>query len=470
MRHQILLRFPIPLRFTILLRFAFLLLTGCFAAGAARAQYGPDIAARASFENPSPWSVHFQLTAVDMGHFAFPAKYTGPNSMVDTPEHNVTSLTTSFFLGRKLWKGAAVYFNPEVSGGRGLSHATGMAGFPNGETFRIGDPSPAVYTARLFLQQNIPLGHTGYIVQEDDVNQVRDSIPIQRLTLSAGKFSLDDFFDDNQFSHDARGQFLNWSLMSNGAWDYPANTRGYTVGLVAELFLKGFAVRGSIAQEPRQANGPDMDQDIFKYHGLSLEAEKPIHIGGQQGTIRLLGFFNATRAIAYSQVLQEVKEGDSSNVGVFSGATLSHEQGNKYGWGLSANQNITDNVGVFVRASWNDGKTGTWAFTEIDQSASAGIQFLGKLWKRPYDVVGGAYVVNGISSGHQAYLKAGLTGFMLGDGNLNYGHEGVMEVYYLARLFPHVFLSADYQWAHNPGYNRDRGPVNIYAFRGHIEF
>lgn len=436
----------------------------------ARAQYNPDIAARASFANPSPWSVHFQLTAIDMGHFAFPAKYSGPNSMVDTPEHNVTSLTTSFFLGRKLWKGAAAYFNPEVSGGRGLSHATGMAGFPNGETFRIGDPSPVIYTARLFLQQNIPLGHTGYIIQDDDVNQVRDSIPIQRLTISAGKFSLDDFFDDNEFSHDARSQFLNWSLMSNGAWDYPANTRGYTFGLVAELFLKGFAVRGSIAMEPRQANGPDMDQDILKYHGLTLEVEKPLTIGGQPGTVRLLGFYNLTRAVGYNEFLQQAKQGDSTNVGVFTGETLSHEHGGKYGWGLSANQHISDNVGVFVRASWNDGKTNTWAFTEIDNSVSAGLQLFGRLWKRPYDVLGAAGVLNGISSGHQAFLKAGFTGFMIGDGNLDYGHEGVLEAYYLCRLFPHVFLSADYQWAHNPAYNKDRGPVNIYAFRGHIEF
>lgn len=435
-----------------------------------RAQYNPDIAARASFANPSPWSVHFQLTAIDMGHFAFPAAYSGPNSMVDTPEHNVTSLTTSFFLGRKLWKGAAIYFNPEVSGGRGLSHATGMAGFPNGETFRIGDPAPAIYTARLFFQQNIPLGHTGYIIQEDDVNQVRDSIPIQRLTLSVGKFSLDDFFDDNEFSHDARSQFLNWSLMSNGAWDYPANTRGYTFGLVAEFFLKGFAVRGSIAAEPRQANGPDMDQNIGKYHGLTLEAEKPISIGGQPGTIRVLGFTNLTRAVGYNEFLQQAKQGDSSNAGVFTGETLSHEHGAKSGWGLSANQHISDNVGVFVRASWNDGRTNTWAFTEIDHSVSAGLQLFGKLWKRPYDVFGAAGVLNGISAGHQAFLKAGFTGFMIGDGNLNYGHEGVFEAYYLCRLFPHVFLSADYQWAHNPAYNKDRGPVNIYAFRGHIEF
>src|SRR6202012_1189831 len=167
-----------------------LLLISCIPVLAVRAQYNPDIAARASFANPSPWSVHFQLTAIDMGHFAFPAAYSGPNSMVDTPEHNVTSLTTSFFLGRKLWKGAAAYFNPEVSGGRGLSHATGMAGFPNGETFRIGNPAPVFYTARLYVQQNIPLGHGGYTFATDDVNQVGDLVPVRRLTISLGKFSL----------------------------------------------------------------------------------------------------------------------------------------------------------------------------------------------------------------------------------------------------------------------------------------
>jgi len=435
------------------------------------AQVNPDIAARASFAKPDPWSVHFQLTVVSQGHFAFPAAYSGKNSMVDTAEKDVTSLTTSFFLGRKLWKGAAVYFNPEVSGGKGLSGATGMAGFPNGETFRIGNPAPAFYTARAFFQQNIPLGrHTAYVYVNDDVNQVSDSVPIQRLTLSGGKFSLDDFFDDNLFSHDARSQFLNWSLMSNGAWDYPANTRGYTQGVVVELFEPTWAVRGSIVQEPRQANGPDLDENIFKYHGITLEGEKSYKIGLQSGTVRILGFYNLTRAPTYEKVVQQVKAGDSSLVDIFNGSELSQEHGAKYGWGISANQNITRDLGVFFRASWNDGKTATWAFTEIDQSISAGLSLTGTSWKRPDDHMGGAFVINGISSGHQDFLKAGLNGFMIGDGNLNYGHEGIAEFYYSAKLFDHTYLSADYQFAHNPAYNKDRGPINIYGFRVHIEF
>jgi high affinity Mn2+ porin len=419
---------------------------------------------------PNPWSVHFQLTVVSMGHFAFPATYSGKNSMVDTVEKNVTSLTSTVFLGRKLWRGAAIYFNPEISGGRGLSDATGMAGFPNGETFRIGNPAPAFYTARLYIQQTIPLGHTAYTYAADDVNQVGDSVPIRRITLSLGKFSLDDFYDDNPFSHDPRGQFLNWSLMSNGAWDYPANTRGYTQGLVAELFEPTWAIRASAVMEPRQANGPDLDNNIFDYHGLTLEAEKSFTIGSQPGTVRALGFYNLTRAPTYAKVVQEVKAGDSSLVGIFSGAALSHDHGAKYGWGISANQNITRDLGLFLRASWNDGKTATWAFTEIDQSISAGLQLAGKPWHRPEDHLGGAFVLNGISSGHQAFLKAGLNGFMVGDGNLTYGHEGIAEVYYAAKLFPHTYLTADYQFCNSPGYNKDRGPINIYAIRAHIEF
>lgn len=434
------------------------------------AQIDPNIASRGSFANPDPWSVHFQLTVVSMGHGDFPAAYSGRNSMVDTTEKDVTSLTTSFFLGRKLWKGAAAYFNPEVSGGKGLSGATGMAGFPNGETFRIGNPAPVYYTARLFIQQNIPLGHTGYTFVSDDVNQVSDSVPISRLTISAGKFSLDDFFDDNLYSHDPRSQFLNWSLMSNGAWDYPANTRGYTQGGVIELFEPTWAARFSITQVPRQANGPDLDENIFMYHGMTLEVEKSFKLFGQPGTIRALGFTNLTRAPSYAKVLQEVKEGDSSLVNIFDGTQLSHEHGSKSGWGISANQGLTNDLGLFLRASWNDGKTATWAFTEIDQSVSGGLVLAGTSWKRPDDRLGGAYVVNGISSGHQAYLNAGLYGFMIGDGKLDYAHEGILELYYSAKLFAHAYLTGDYQLAHNPGYNKDRGPVNIYAFRVHIEF
>ena len=161
---------------------------------------------------------------------AFHAAYSGQNSLADTVESNALSLTTTLFIGRKLWKGAAFYFNPEIAGGEGFSGAKGIAGFTNGETFRIGDPTPTLYTARAYLQQQIPLKGSSYKDVDDDINQVAGKVPTSYINISAGKFAISDFFDDNKFSHDPRTQFLNWSLMSNGAWDYPANTRGYTIG------------------------------------------------------------------------------------------------------------------------------------------------------------------------------------------------------------------------------------------------
>lgn len=417
------------------------------------------------------WSMHFQLTAVSQSHPSFHARYSGPNSLADTSEKGILSVTTTLFAGRKLWKNAAFYFNPEIAGGAGLSGARGVAGFVNGETFRIGNPSPALYVARAYLQQHFALANAKYEQVADDVNQVAALVPDRRITISAGKFAISDFYDDNAYSHDPRSQFLNWSLMSNGAWDYPANTRGYTVGLVAELVEPGWAIRLSGVQVPKKANGPDLDGKIFRANGETLELEKSYHIHQLPGTVRLLGFFNNTQAVGYRNVIDQTKAGDSTNVPVFTGdADLQHYGGSKYGWGISANQDLSKNIGAFFRASWNDGKSSTWAFTEIDRSISGGVHITGDWWKRKDDHIGAAVVVNGISKAHQAFLASGLHGFIIGDGALNYGTEDVFEFYYSALLFPHIIFSADYQFVNNPAYNKDRGPVHVFAIRGHIEF
>ncbi|RFM25624.1 carbohydrate porin [Deminuibacter soli] len=417
------------------------------------------------------WTMHFQLTAVSQSHPSFKAQYSGPNSLVDSAEKGLLSVTTTLFAGKRLWKNAAVYFNPEIAGGSGMSGAKGIAGFPNGETFRIGNPAPALYVARAYLQQHIALANATYVQANDDINQVQAMIPDRRITISAGKFAISDFYDDNAFSHDPRTQFLNWSLMSNGAWDYPANTRGYTVGLVAELIQPGWAIRLSGVQVPKKANGPELDGKIFKANGETLEFEKSYTLGKRAGTVRLLGFFNTTQAPGYRATIKQTQQGDSTNVPVFTGdADLQHYGGSKWGWGVNANQDISDNTGVFFRASWNDGKTATWAFTEIDRSISGGIHINGNGWKRPNDHIGAAIVVNGISKDHRDFLASGLHGFIIGDGQLNYGSENIAEVYYAAQLFKHVIFSGDYQFVSHPAYNKDRGPVHVFAIRGHIEF
>jgi high affinity Mn2+ porin len=216
------------------------------------------------------WTNHFQMTVIAQKHSGFKSLYSGNNSLADTVEPTATSITTTLFLGRKLWQGAAFYFNPEVSGGNGLSFAEGVAGALNGETYRVGAVAPRVFIARAYLQQHIPIGNTTYEYAADDVNQVAGKIPTSRITISAGKFAISDFYDKNAYSKDARSQFFNWSLWSNGAWDYPANTRGYTTGLVAELIKPKWAIRLSSVAVPRIANFNLMEYNIQKRLNLNI--------------------------------------------------------------------------------------------------------------------------------------------------------------------------------------------------------
>lgn len=422
-------------------------------------------------DSSAKWTTHFQLTVIDQWHSGFHAAYSGANSLVDTVEPGAVSITTTLFLGRKLWKNAAVYINPELSGGRGLSYAVGVAGALNGETYRIGNPEPQLNLSRAYLQQNIPLGNTGYEAVADGANQVAGTIPSNRITISAGKFSMSDFYDRNRYSHDPRSQFFNWSLMSNGAWDYPADTKGYTTGLVVELFQPKWAIRISSVAVPVIANHPEMEYVFGKAHSETVEFERKTNINNRTGMIRLLYSYTASRAPSYEAGLSALKTGDTTLLKVISGnAEGSAYGGNKTGLYLNMEQELTDNIGVFARAGWNDGKHVTWAFTEIDQTIQAGLSFKGAPWKRKDDVAGIAAVVNGISADHRAFLKAGGYGFIIGDGALNYGHEAIIETYYNARVFDNIWVTFDYQFVNNPAYNKDRGPVHVFGIRTHVEF
>ena len=432
------------------------------------------IAIAATAQSPdsnAKWTYHFQLTAINQGHLSFTAKYSGQNSLMSTAESNYLSVTSTLFIGRKLWKNASLYWNEEIAGGQGVSSARGVAGFVNGETFRIGSPAPALYLARLYLRQSFHLKKKVYEKTDDGANQLEGYEPTSRITITAGKFGLADFFDLNKYSHDPRSQFMNWSLMSNGAWDYPANTRGYTTGIVVALVKPSWALRISGVVEPKKANGLVMDYNITKSHGLTFEIEKRWK-GNNPGIVRLLAFDNTTQAPTYSTTLQQVKNGDSSSVDVYTGQKeWKIYGGKKYGFGINSEQQIAKDAGLFLKAGWNDGKTATWAFTEIDRSVSGGISIIGEKWKRKDDVIGVAEVINGISKSHRNFLNAGLYGFIIGDGKLtNYGVEAITEIYYNAQLTKSFFISGDYQFVQNPAYNKDRGPVHVFAVRAHLEF
>lgn len=407
------------------------------------------------------YNFHFQQTVITQYHPAFQALYTGFNSL-HTGEETQSSLTTTAFFGLILWKGASLYINPELAGGSGFSQARGIAGFTNGETFRIGSPAPAIYLARGYLQQIFALSKN-YTYTEDGLNQIREKNYEKQIRWIAGKYSVADFFDCNPLSHDPRSEFMNWALMSNGAWDYPANTRGYTVGSMLEYTSQRIEARVSFNLEPVYANGPTLDWNIDKALASTGELQFNYKFGKRNGNIKLLGFYNKAAMGSYTLA---VLQPDSTDIT----ATRKYSR-NKYGWGINIEQELNDWIGAFARIGWNDGKNETWAFTEIDQSAQLGFVFNGKKWKRKYDRLGIAGVVNGISIYHQAYLKKGGYGFIIGDGNLNYAPECIGEIYYnlsLPKLS--LTLTPDYQFVLNPAYNSDRGPVHVFSIRVHVQF
>lgn len=431
-----------------------------------QAQAKPEPPSDNLWTNPTGWSLHFQQTIIRQWHANLHSPYSGPNSLQDR-ESAKTSLTSTAFVGRRLWSGASVYCNPEVAGGSGLSGAFGIAGFPNGETFRIGDPAPVLYLARLYGRQIIALGAKADVPdseQEDALNQVPDHLPDHYLSVTAGKFSIADFFDNNPYSHDPRTQFLNWALMSNGAWDYPANTRGYTIGAVLEYVAPAWAARLGTSAVPQVANGPVLA--AYDGHNHSEVVELEGTVGSRHPlTLRALGYLTHARMGHYRDAVVRARlAGDAPSI-----ATTRQVGNTKYGLGLNVSQPLTASLGWFGRASWNDGYNETWAFTEIDRSISAGLRWnpLG----RPQDALGVALVANGLSQPHRDYLAAGGLGFIVGDGRLHYAPEAIGEVYYRYHIpgVLHATLTPDYQFILNPAYNRDRGPVHVVGIRAHVE-
>jgi high affinity Mn2+ porin len=327
----------------------------------------------------------------------------------------------------------------------------------------VGDPEPKIYLARGFIKQIFNLDETHEYIGTGP-NEVYKSRAKKYVMIVAGKFSIADYFDNNAYSHDPRSQFLNWGLMSNGAWDYPANVRGYTWGTVLEYGNEKYKLRGAITLVPKDANGNDLDLNTNQANSSVIEFEKPIQLAKRSGKIRVLGFYTQARMGNYNLSVQlNPAFPDITSTRLYSRS--------KYGFGLNLEQEIGKGVGLFARASWNDGQNETWAFTEIDRSASAGLGFQGERWKRKRDYAGVATVVSALSAEHSRYLASGGYGFIIGDGFLNEGAEWITEFFYRANLFSDSFYAtANYQLVVNPGYNKDRGPAHVVGLRVHIEF
>ncbi len=410
------------------------------------------------------YSLHFQTTIISQYHFDFASLYNGDNSLQPT-EPARTSFSGTAFLNYKPFVNTYIVFNPEAAGGKGLSKTLGIAGFPNGEVYRVGDPKPKPFIARLYVEQRFILSNRKEFVA-DDLNQIAETTNKEYISVIIGKFSLTDFFDDSQISHDPRSQFMNWSLMSNGAWDYPANTRGYTMGAVVQAVWNEWAFRTAITTVPIEANGPELQFKFGKAMGLVWEVEKS-HLfekdAARFSSIHAGIFWNKAKMGNYQQAIQ--------NSGGFSpDVTDSRLYGrDKWGYYISMDNHF-GKLHHFIKTSWNDGKNETWAFTEIDGSFTTGLQLDGQIWKRENDRFAIALVSNALSTDHRTYLAKGGYGFLIGDGKLNYANEQILEAYYSLHLHKNIFLSPDYQFIINPAYNRDRGPVHIVALRLHATF
>jgi high affinity Mn2+ porin len=416
----------------------------------------------ATGQDSSSWyTLHFQMTTVTQNHQTIKAPYTGPKSL-QQKENPSTSLTATVFAGIRLFKHTSFFLNPEIAGGEGMSGATGIAGFPNGETFRVGTTKPVIYLARMYLQHVIPLGSQQQWIS-DDVNTLARFAPRKYIALYAGKLSLSDFFDENSYSHDPREQFLNWSLMSAGAYDYAADVRGYTYSFVAEYVSTEWEARIATALLPKEANGAALDWKYSKSFSWQGEVVRKWNDQQSRNTIlHLIGFFNRSHMGNYKLALNYPVP-DVTATRIYSR--------NKWGWVINAERQLTKTGGAFGRLSWNDGRNETWCFTEIDQSATLGYVLKGDRWKRSDDEAGIAVIANGISKDHQDYLKAGGSGFIIGDGKLNYAPELIAELYYKLQLSKgKIAISPDYQFVLNPAYNKDRGPVHVIGLRFHTEW
>ncbi len=414
---------------------------------------------------PAPrFNLHFQATYIYQYKPAFGADYSGQNS-IKTAEERDNSITATLYLGVRLWKGAELYINPEIAGGSGLSGAYGMAASTNGETFRVGDPSPTLYLSRGYLKQTITLNHSKDTLMADGQNQLQTSYSTRSLSFYLGKFGLSDLFDNNAFASGPRTSFLNWCFMSNGAWDYAANLRGYTYSFTTALQWDNMTYKAVLATMPVVANGPDLNTDLSQEYAINAEVTRAFKLHKKDGHLRLLGYYNNGDMGNYSSAIANAVPGNVPNV-----VSTRKYFRDKYGFGLNFDQQLTETLGIFARAGWSDGQNETWCFTEADQSVSAGLSINGANWKRKDDNIGVAVVVNGLSKIHEQYLADGGLGFQLGDGALNYANETVAECYYSYKpVSSGLWLSLDYQFALNPGYNKDRGPVNVFSFRAHVE-
>ena len=416
--------------------------------------------------NSNFWEIHGQTTYVQQGYPSFRAPYSGENSLPPAAQSKNT-WTASAFISARPWEGSEIYFNPELLQGFGLSDTVGAAGFPNGEAQKSDFPYPHYNVSRLFLRQTFGLGGEQEAI-ESSYGQMSGKKDISRLTLQVGKFAVHDVFDNNAFAQDPRVDFLNWSIWAAGAFDYPADKVGLTYGAVAELNQRSWALRGGYFLIGDQSNSNNFDMAVFRRGGYVAELEERYSLFSQPGKLRITGWMNESFAGNFRDAVSLLLANPGLDA---NSAIVATRQGRPtYGYVVNLEQSITEDIGAFARWSWNSGQNEISAFTDINSSLSFGTSIRGTAWGRPDDKIGIAGAFNGISKDYRAFVAAGGTGVLIGDGMLSYSSERVLEAFYAWRLAKDTTLTFDYQYLTNPAYNADRGPISVFSGRLHSEF
>lgn len=434
--------------------------------GVVRGQEDPPALRASPVTHPSAaapsgrrFAVYGQATYTEQETDGFHAPYAGPNSL--SPHIGRETTDATLFLGARLWRGAELWVNPEADQGFGLDDTLGLAGFSSGEAYKVGRKAPYLRLQRAFIRQTLNLGGTT-AQTEAGPNQFAIQQSADRLVISAGKLSVVDIFDLNRYAHDPRADFLNWSVVDAGTFDYAADAWGYSVGAAAEWYTASWAWRAGVFDLSDVPNSAVLEPGLHEYQ-IDLEAEHRHELLGHPGKVDLTVFESHGRmgllqdAIAYGAATGSAP--DPAPVRRFR---------KRDGVSLNLEQELTANVGVFARLGDAGGNVETYEFTDIDRSASVGVSVSGGPWHRPGDTLGVAGVINALSRDRRQYLAAGGLGILIGDGKLPHaGHESIVETYYELAALSAVHVTLDYQWIRNPGYNRDRGPVSVFALRVH---
>jgi high affinity Mn2+ porin len=399
-------------------------------------------------------------------HPPFRAKYSGAHSFRDVGEHAASNIA-SLYTGYQLTNTTEIFMHFESAAGGGISDALGLGGFTDLDVVRNPTLGSTPYIARGMIRQIIPLS-SQTVEHERDPWYLHTRVPVRRLEFRFGKMGLNDFFDMNDSGTDSHFQFTNWTVDNNGAYDYAADTRGYTAALIAEYHDRNWAFRFAEALMPKIANGLDYQWNLRRARAENIELElHPGILHGHSSALRLLSFVNHANMGLYRVAVANFLTGKTSRPDITAHPLQTTI---KYGFGVNFEQDLAHDFRVFGRWGWNEGQHESFAYTEVDETIETGADLGGRSWRRPSDKIGLAFVSNGISADHQRYLALGGLGFLLGDGKLTYGRENIVESYYNAHVWRGIYAAVNLQHINDPGYNRDRGPVLVPGFRLHLEF